>query len=49
LIAKLGELPREFEKKVKSGFEGMIIFGLLSIIFATTSPYTINICLLLEV
>jgi len=36
LIAKLGELPREFEKKVKSGFEGMIILGLLSIIFATT-------------
>ncbi|NOZ89850.1 MAG: amino acid permease [Epsilonproteobacteria bacterium] len=36
LIAKLGELPDEFEKKVKSGFEGMIILGLLSIIFATT-------------
>jgi amino acid transporter len=36
LIAKLGELPNEFEKKVKSGFEGMIILGLLGIIFATT-------------
>ncbi len=36
LIAKLGELPNEFEKKIKSGFEGMIIIGLLGIIFATT-------------
>ncbi len=36
LISKLGELPNEFEKKIKSGFEGMIILGLLGIIFATT-------------
>lgn len=36
LIAKLGELPREFEKKIKAGFEGMIIIALLGIIFATT-------------
>jgi len=35
LIAKLGELPKSFEKKIKSGFEGMIIIGLLGIIFAT--------------
>jgi len=36
LIAKLGELPTEFENKIKSGFEGMIIIGLLGIIFSTT-------------
>jgi len=36
LIAKLGELPREFEKKIKAGFEGMIIIALLGIIFSIT-------------
>jgi len=36
LIAKLGQIPRSFEKKVKYGYEGMIIIGLLSIIFATS-------------
>ncbi len=35
LIAKLGELPTSLEKKIKNGFEGMIIIGLLGIIFAT--------------
>jgi amino acid transporter len=34
LIAKLGELPKSLEKKVKHGFEGMIIIGLLGVIFA---------------
>lgn len=34
LVAKLGELPSEFAKKVKAGYEGMIILGLLSVIFA---------------
>ena len=34
LVAKLGELPRTFEKRIKHGFEGMIILALLSIIFA---------------
>jgi len=34
LIAKLGELPENFEKKIKHGYEGMIIIGLLGIIFA---------------
>ena len=34
LIAKLGELPESFEKRIKSGYEGMVIIGLLSIIFA---------------
>ena len=33
LVAKLGELPRTFEKRIKSGFEGMIVLALLSIIF----------------
>jgi amino acid transporter len=36
LIAKLGEIPKEFAKKVKNGYEGMIILGLLAIIFATS-------------
>jgi len=36
LIAKLGELPRTFDQKIKQGYEGMIIIALLSIIFATT-------------
>ncbi len=35
LIAKLGELPDSLEKKIKHGFEGMIIIGLLGIIFTT--------------
>jgi amino acid transporter len=35
LVAKLGELPENLEKRVKHGFEGMIIMGLLGIIFAT--------------
>jgi amino acid transporter len=35
LVAKLGELPSEFGKKLKEGYEGMLILGLLSIIFAT--------------
>ena len=34
LIAKLGEIPKEFSKKLKNGYEGMIILGLLAIIFA---------------
>ena len=33
LIAKLGEIPKSFEEKVKNGYEGMIIIGLLAIIF----------------
>ena len=33
LIAKLGEIPEAFEKKLRYGFEGMIILALLSIIF----------------
>ena len=33
LIAKLGEIPRTFEEKVKNGYEGMIIVGLLGVIF----------------
>jgi len=36
LIAKLGEIPKEFSKKIKHGYEGMIILGLLAIIFATS-------------
>ena len=36
LVAKLGELPSSFAKKVKEGYEGMIILGLLAIIFATS-------------
>ena len=35
LIAKLGQIPESFERKIKYGYEGMIIIGLLSIIFAT--------------
>ncbi len=35
LIAKYGELPSGFKRKVKNGYEGMIIIGLLAIIFAT--------------
>jgi amino acid transporter len=34
LIAKFGEIPESFEKKIKEGFEGMIIIGLLGIIFS---------------
>ncbi len=33
LIAKFGELPETFEKKIKNGYEGMIIISLFSIIF----------------
>jgi len=33
-IAKLGELPKSFEHRVKHGYEGTIIIALLSIIFA---------------
>jgi len=36
LIAKLGEIPKEFSKKIKNGYEGMIILALLAIIFATS-------------
>ena len=36
LIAKLGEIPKEFAKKIKHGYEGIIILGLLAIIFATS-------------
>ena len=35
LVAKHGEIPVFFETKIKYGFEGMIIIGLLGIIFAT--------------
>jgi len=34
LVAKLGEIPRTFEEKVRNGYEGMIIIGLLGVIFA---------------
>ena len=34
LVAKLGEIPQEFEKKIRSGFEGMIIIGLMGAVFA---------------
>jgi len=33
LVAKLGELPSEFAKKIKEGYEGMLILGLLAVIF----------------
>ncbi len=36
LIAKLGEIPKEFSKRLKNGYEGMIILGLLAIIFTTS-------------
>jgi amino acid transporter len=35
LIAKLGEIPKNFAKKIENGFEGMIILSLLAISFAT--------------
>jgi amino acid transporter len=35
LIAKYGELPSGFKRKIKNGYEGMIIIGLAAIIFAT--------------
>ena len=35
LIAKHGELPHSFEKRIKNGYEGMVIVALLSIIFTT--------------
>jgi len=34
LVAKLGEIPKSFQEKIKNGYEGMIIIGLLGIIFA---------------
>jgi len=34
LIAKFGEIPHDFQRKIKQGYEGMIIIGLLGIIFA---------------
>ena len=34
LIAKLGEIPETFEEKIKNGYEGMIILGLLGVIFS---------------
>jgi len=34
IIAKFGEIPHSFEKKIKNGYEGMIIIGLLGIIFS---------------
>lgn len=36
LIAKIGEIPKDFGKKIKNGYEGMIILALLAIIFATS-------------
>jgi len=36
LIAKLGEIPKDFAKRIKNGYEGMIILGLLGVIFATS-------------
>ena len=36
LIAKLGELPVSFEEKIKHGYKGMIIIGILGIIFSIT-------------
>jgi len=35
LIAKYGELPSTFEKRIKNGYEGTIFIALLSIIFTT--------------
>lgn len=35
LIAKYGELPSGFKRRIKNGYEGMIIIGLAAIIFAT--------------
>ena len=40
LIAKFGEIPQNFKKRVKHGFEGMIIIGLLGIIFAISFDLT---------
>ena len=36
LIAKLGEIPPQFAKRVEHGYEGMIILSLLAILFALT-------------
>lgn len=36
LVAKLGELPERFEDKLLNGYEGMMIIGLLGIIFAVS-------------
>ena len=35
IVAKFGELPAEFEIKIKHGYEGMVIIGILAIIFTT--------------
>ncbi|WP_345994077.1 APC family permease [Sulfurimonas sp. HSL-1716] len=35
IVAKLGELPAEFETKIKHGYEGMVIIGILAVIFTT--------------
>jgi len=40
LIAKFGEIPQSFEKKIKHGFEGMVIIGLLGVIFAISFDLT---------
>ncbi len=34
LIARLGEMPESFEKRIHNGYEGMVIIGLLAIIFS---------------
>ena len=34
LVAKLGEIPKNFQEKIKNGYEGMVIIGLLGVIFA---------------
>ncbi len=36
LVAKLGELPEAFEARIKNGYEGMIIIGLLGALFAVS-------------
>ena len=35
IVAKLGELPVEFETKIRHGYEGMVIIGVLAVIFTT--------------
>ncbi len=35
LIAKLGELPENFEEKIKNGYKGMLIIAFFSMLFAT--------------
>lgn len=36
LVAKLGEIPEIFEQRIKHGFWGMVILGVMSTLFATT-------------